>query len=122
MQEKIKLTAGMRELARQNAYKFFVTESELEVQEVFRHASFYGSNVTHAVVDKNAYFMDCGLLSAEYQADGGFYLYTGSGLISHVTEGRGWREEFGKLLDILELKLIYEKTMRAVRLESTVTA
>ena len=122
MQENIKLTAEMRELARQNAYKFFVTESELEVQEVFRHASFYGSNVTHAVVDKNAYFMDCGLLSAEYQADGGFYLYTGSGLISHAAEGSGWREEFGKLLDILELKLIYEKGMRAVKLEFTVAA
>ncbi|MGA8882819.1 MAG: hypothetical protein WB445_04260 [Acinetobacter sp.] len=122
MQENIKLTAEMRELARQNAYKFFMTESELEVQDVFRHAAFYGSNVTHAVVDKNAYFMDCGLLSAEYQADGGFYLYTGFGLISHIAEGCGWREEFGKLLDILELKLIYEKGMRAVKLESTVAA
>lgn len=122
MQENIKLTAEIRELARQNAYTFFMTESENELQDVFRHASFYGSNVTHAVVDKNAYFMDCGSLSAEYQADGGFYLYTGSGLISHVTEGAGWSEALGKLLDVLELKLIYEKSVSAVKLESVTAA
>ena len=122
MQENIKLTAEIRELARQNAYKFFMTESENELQDVFRHASFYGSNVTHAVVEKNAYFMDCGCLSAEYQADGGFYLYTGSGLISHVTEGVGWSEELGKLLDVLELKLIYEKGVSAVKFGSVTAA
>ena len=122
MQENIKLTAEIRELARQNAYKFFMTESENELQDVFRHASFYGSNVTHAVVDKNAYFMDCGSLSAEYQTDGGFYLYTGSGLISHVTEGAGWSEALEKLLDVLELKLIYEKSVSAVKLESVTVA
>ena len=43
-------------------------------------------------------------------------------MISHAAEGSGWREEFGKLLDILELKLIYEKGMRAVKLEFTVAA
>jgi len=122
MQENIKLTAEIRELARQNAYKFFMTESENELQDVFRHASFYGSNVTHAVVDKNAYFMDCGSLSAEYQTDGGFYLYTGSGLISHVTGGAGWSEALEKLLDVLELKLIYEKSVSAVKLESVTAA
>ena len=122
MQENIKLTAEIRELARQNAYKFFMTESENELQDVFRHASFYGSNVTHAVVDKNAYFMDCGSLSTEYQTDGGFYLYTGSGQISHVTEGAGWSEALEKLLDVLELKLIYEKSVSAVKLESVTAA
>lgn len=115
----MKLSDDIREIARENARRFLIEKTEDEVKDVFRHADFY-SNATHGVIDTNAYFMDCGLLSPEYQEDGRLYVYTGLGMVMAVTEKSGWQVNFKDFVDLKELRQVHAKQIRHVEFKQTI--
>lgn len=101
------LSQQFRDMARENALRFFQEKSSDDVKEVLHNAAFYGSSVTYGHAEKNAFFVDFSNLGARYE-DQNLYLYTGPGHVMKLDDQDGWEASFHEFIDIPELKRLSE--------------